>query len=138
MGNSTICWKIQKQKADTLSTTEAEYMAASEAIQEAICLQDLLSELGQMKKMTTILHQDNHEAIFLEKNTCTKHELSTSTFDTTSSEKRSRRSGSSLLISNGKGDSQHLYQASKENERLQDTSKVLCGSLRFYQRNPGK
>ena len=44
IGDNTISWKSIKQKAVTLSTTEAEYMAASDASKEAIWLQDLLAE----------------------------------------------------------------------------------------------
>ena len=41
----SISWKSQLQPIVALSTTEAEYIAATESIKEAIWLQGLLTEL---------------------------------------------------------------------------------------------
>ena len=50
-----------------MSTTEAEYVAATEARKEMIWLHGFLDELGKKKEMG-ILHNDNQSAIFLAKN----------------------------------------------------------------------
>lgn len=68
IGGNTVAWKSQKQKAVSLSTTEAEYIAACEASKEAIWLRDLLQELKLAENKVTLLNQDNQSAIFLEKN----------------------------------------------------------------------
>ena len=50
-----------------MSTTEAEYIAASEACKEAIWLARLVRDLGITLEMPT-LHCDSQSAIMLEKN----------------------------------------------------------------------
>ena len=55
------------QKIVTFSTTEAEYVVATEAGKEMIWLHDFLDELGKKQEMC-ILHSDSHSAIFLAKN----------------------------------------------------------------------
>jgi hypothetical protein len=60
--------KTSKQKAVTLSTTEAEYTAAADAAREAIWLDDLLKELGLKEEVSPTLTKDNKSAIFLEQN----------------------------------------------------------------------
>ena len=50
-----------------MSTTEAEYVAATEAGKEMICLHGFLDELGKKQEMG-ILHNDSQSAIFLAKN----------------------------------------------------------------------
>ena len=72
LGTNTISWKSKKQHSVSLSTTEAEYMAASDASKEAIWIQDLLEELSLNQKNTALLFQDNQGAIFLEKNKTNK------------------------------------------------------------------
>jgi hypothetical protein len=68
IGDNTVSFKSTKQKSVALSTTEAEYMAASDATKEAIWLEDLLMELKLIVEPTATLHQDNQGAIFLERN----------------------------------------------------------------------
>ena len=46
LSGSAISWKATLQNTVALSTTEAEYMALSEAVKEAIWLQGLARELG--------------------------------------------------------------------------------------------
>jgi len=71
IGENPIIWKSRKQKSVSLSTTEAEYMAASDATREIVWLRDLLAELNQLKlSEPTPLYQDNQGAIFLENNNC--------------------------------------------------------------------
>ena len=50
-----------------MSTTEAEYVAATEAGKEMIWLHGFLDELGKKQEMS-ILHSDSQSAIFLAKN----------------------------------------------------------------------
>ena len=50
-----------------MSTTEDEYIAATEAGKKMIWLHGFLDELGKKQEMG-ILHSDSHSAIFLAKN----------------------------------------------------------------------
>ena len=71
-----MSWKSTLQSTVALSTTEAEYMALIEVVNEAIWLGRLLDELGVGQKQIFI-YSDCHSAICLEKNTMfhvrTKH-----------------------------------------------------------------
>jgi hypothetical protein len=60
-------WTSKKQGAVTLSSTESEYYALSECVQEAMFSQNLLMELTKMKQ-TAIIYKDNLGAVFLTKN----------------------------------------------------------------------
>ena len=72
----TVSWKSTLQAIVALSTTEAEYMAVTEAVKEAIWLQGLLGELRIEQKHIKV-HCDNQSVIHLAKNqvynTRTKH-----------------------------------------------------------------
>ena len=72
MNEGAICWRSSKQKSVAKSTTEAEYMASSDASQEAVWIRYLLPKLGQQHGPTTI-HGDNMGAIALAKNPITRH-----------------------------------------------------------------
>nr|GEZ04430.1 retrovirus-related Pol polyprotein from transposon TNT 1-94 [Tanacetum cinerariifolium] len=67
MAKALISWKSTLQSTTALSTTEAEYMAMTEAVKEAIWLQGLLGELGIKQKFVT-MHSDRQSAIHLAKN----------------------------------------------------------------------
>ena len=67
-----INWKATLQHVVALSTTEAEYTAATEAVKETLWLQGLFGELGVRQKSVTI-HCDSSSAIHLCKNP-THHE----------------------------------------------------------------
>ena len=58
LGGTAISLASNLQKIVTLSTTEAEYVAATEAVKEMIWLHDYLNELGKKQEMG-ILHSDN-------------------------------------------------------------------------------
>jgi hypothetical protein len=60
-------WTSKKQKAVTLSSTEAENYTLSECSQESIFTQSLLKELTIIRQ-TAIIYEDNLGAIFLTKN----------------------------------------------------------------------
>ncbi|KAH9687012.1 hypothetical protein KPL70_014605 [Citrus sinensis] len=62
-----INWKASLQHVVALSTTEAEYTAAAEAVKEALWLKGLISELGMSQK-TVDVFCDSSSAIYLSKN----------------------------------------------------------------------
>ncbi|KAE8690124.1 hypothetical protein F3Y22_tig00110926pilonHSYRG00104 [Hibiscus syriacus] len=62
-----VSWKSTLQSTVALSTTEAEYMAVTEAMKEAIWFQGLLGELGMEQKHIKV-HCDSQSAIHLAKN----------------------------------------------------------------------
>ncbi|WVY97343.1 hypothetical protein V8G54_029494 [Vigna mungo] len=76
VGTKPVSWMSQVQKIVALSTTEAEYVAVTEASKELIWLQGLLTELGFIQEMS-VLHSDSQSAIHLAKNSAfhsrTKH-----------------------------------------------------------------
>ena len=47
LGGAAISWSSKKQSSVALSSTEAEYMAACAAVQEAVYLRTLLSDLKE-------------------------------------------------------------------------------------------
>ena len=53
-----ICWKSTLQDVVALSTTEAKYMAMTEAGKEVVCLSGLVKELG-FKQDSIVLHCDS-------------------------------------------------------------------------------
>ena len=67
LGGIAISWASNLQKIVTLSTTEAESVATTEAGKEMIWLHGFLDELGKKQEMG-ILHNDSQSAIFFAKN----------------------------------------------------------------------
>lgn len=68
LANGPITWCSQRQKCVARSTTEAEYVAASNAAREIVWLRALLQELtGKMNEPTKLM-MDNQSAIKLIKN----------------------------------------------------------------------
>nr|KYP48030.1 Retrovirus-related Pol polyprotein from transposon TNT 1-94 [Cajanus cajan] len=66
---NTVSWKANLQGVVALSSTEAEYMAACEAVKEALWLRGLVSELLLGEELeTTSIYCDNQSAICLTKN----------------------------------------------------------------------
>ncbi|CDO74006.1 hypothetical protein BN946_scf185043.g55 [Trametes cinnabarina] len=63
-----ITWRSHKQPIIALSTTEAEYIAASDASREALWLRRLLSELTTPVRDPTVLYCDNESALKLIRN----------------------------------------------------------------------
>ena len=69
MNNGCISWRSKKQSTVALSSTEAEYMALTEATQEAVWLKSFLCELGEMKSDEAVKrYEDNQGSIALAKN----------------------------------------------------------------------
>ena len=62
-----ISWKTSLQHVMTLSTIEAEYTAASEAVKEALWLKCLVSEFRISQKVVDI-QCDSSSAIYLSRN----------------------------------------------------------------------
>ncbi|CAA7023986.1 unnamed protein product [Microthlaspi erraticum] len=73
---NTVSWRSNLQSVVALSTTEAEYMALSSAVREAIWLKGLCSELG-FDAGAVKIHCDSQSALALAKNSVyherTKH-----------------------------------------------------------------
>ena len=67
LAKTPTSWKSTLQSTVALSTTEAEYMAITEAVKEAIWLQGLLDDLGVGQKQVTVFY-DSQSAIHLAKN----------------------------------------------------------------------
>jgi hypothetical protein len=62
-----INWSCRRQKTVALSSTEAEYMAASEAACEGMWLRTWISEIFKAE-VPILIHCDNQSAIALAKN----------------------------------------------------------------------
>jgi len=65
MGGGAICWRSKLQTIVTLSSTEAEYVGTTPAVQEVIWLRDLLRELGIIDDSPSLLNMDNRGVIAL-------------------------------------------------------------------------
>ena len=59
IGKALLCWRSKLHSAITLSTAEAEYVAASETAKEVLWLRQLLSEIGFPQRTATIMFEDN-------------------------------------------------------------------------------
>ncbi|KAL5812625.1 hypothetical protein ACOSQ3_027575 [Xanthoceras sorbifolium] len=68
MGNTAFTWMSKKQPIVTLSTCEAEYVAATSSVCHVIWLRNLLKELGLPQEEPTEICVDNKSAIALAKN----------------------------------------------------------------------
>ena len=63
MGGGAITWRSKKQTTIALSSTEAEYVALSEAGREACWLRSLFEELGENQSLPTLIKGDNDGSI---------------------------------------------------------------------------
>eukprot|EP00253_Pinus_taeda_P008614 PITA_08614 len=76
VGGTTVSWVSKLQSVVVLSTTEVEYVAATEASKEMIWLQRFLDELGKKQELGR-LYSDSQSAIQCAKNSTfhskTKH-----------------------------------------------------------------
>jgi len=68
MSGGAISWLSQKQATVALSTAEAKYVALSSAMQEAIWLRRLLSDLDTNMPESVVIQEDNQGAIVMSKN----------------------------------------------------------------------
>ena len=67
-GSSLISWASRKQPVVTLSSAEAEYVAATSASCQAVWLRRLMNDLSPKKLEPTPIYCDNSSAITLSKN----------------------------------------------------------------------
>jgi hypothetical protein len=67
LNGNVICWKTKKQTTVALSSTEAEYMALSDATGEALWFRSWIQEVFNLSPQTT-LYVDNQSAIILAEN----------------------------------------------------------------------
>jgi len=65
---STIAWRSRKQSLVTLPSTEAEYIALTEAIQEVLWLRRLLKDMNQEITCPITVFEDNQNCIRLLQN----------------------------------------------------------------------
>jgi len=63
-----VTWSSKKQTLVTLSSTEAEYIALSEAVKEAVWMKGLLEDFNQHVPPPIHIYEDNQNCIRLLKN----------------------------------------------------------------------
>jgi hypothetical protein len=68
LGGGAITWRSRRQPTVALSSTEAEYMAATEATTEAVWLRGFLYDLGFGPTSATTIYEDNQATIKLSEN----------------------------------------------------------------------
>ncbi|KAA0033083.1 copia protein [Cucumis melo var. makuwa] len=68
IGNTAFTWSSKKQPIVTLSTCEAEYIAAASCVCHAVWLRNLLKTVGILQEDPTVIHIDNKSTIALAKN----------------------------------------------------------------------
>lgn len=68
LANGPITWMSKRQSCVSLSTTEAEYIAACLAVKESIWIRKLLHDVGYINDNPTTIYIDNQSAIKLVKN----------------------------------------------------------------------
>ena len=77
LDGGAVSWASRKQELVTLSTAEAEYVAATHAAKEGLWLRRLIGEVFRPLAHPIPLHSDSQSAIVLTKDgsyhACTKH-----------------------------------------------------------------
>ena len=68
MNGGLISWKSRRQDNVSLSTSEAEFVAASQAGQEAIYLCETLTDFGFSQTKATLLYEDNLACVAMSEN----------------------------------------------------------------------
>ena len=69
--NVPVCWRSKAQRSVTLSSTEAEWVALSEAVKEVIFLMQLCNSMKIKIQLPVEVRVDNVGAIFMSKNVTT-------------------------------------------------------------------
>jgi hypothetical protein len=72
LGNGAVMWRSRKQVTVALSSAEAEYVAASEAVRSIIWLRSILAEIGFEQKGPTTVFENNNACIAIGSNLETK------------------------------------------------------------------
>lgn len=73
INGAPVSWASKKQTVTALSSTESEYMAATQATKEAVWLRRLLEEMGFKQETGTIIMEDNKSCISLAENPIPHH-----------------------------------------------------------------
>ena len=68
INGGAVSWGSKLQPTVALSSSEAEYMAASAAVQEALHVRSLLSSLGMEQSAATKIYEDNQGCIAMSEN----------------------------------------------------------------------
>lgn len=68
MGSAAVSWSSKKQPIVTLSTTEAEFVAAAYCASQAVWMRSILEKLGHSQRGSTTMFCDNSSTIKLSKN----------------------------------------------------------------------
>ncbi|XP_050939142.1 uncharacterized mitochondrial protein AtMg00810-like [Cucumis melo] len=68
IGNIAFTWSSKNQPIVTLSTCEAEYVAAASCVCHAVWLRNMLKTVGILQDDPTVIHVDNKSTIALAKN----------------------------------------------------------------------
>jgi hypothetical protein len=68
LGSTMVSWCNRKQSSKALSTAEAEYIALSVAVREAVWLRKLLTDLFDHEMDPTTIHCDNQSCVKLSEN----------------------------------------------------------------------
>ena len=68
LGGAAVSWASKLQPTVALSSAEAEYMALSAGVQEAIHLRQLMADLGFPQREPTTVYEDNQGCIALSEN----------------------------------------------------------------------
>jgi len=68
MNGGPISWKSRRQDNVSLSTSEAEFVAASQAGQKAIYLRGTLTNFGFSQTKATLLYEDNLAFVVISEN----------------------------------------------------------------------
>ena len=63
-----VCWLTKSTKAVCLSTAEAEFIAAAEAVKDLLWLRNFLGELGFPQSSPSKLHEDNQACVAMVNN----------------------------------------------------------------------
>jgi hypothetical protein len=72
--NVPICLQSKPQKGVTLSSSEAEYMAMSEAVKEIRFIYYLLRDIGLKVDLSILVKTDNVGAMFMAQNASWNHQ----------------------------------------------------------------
>ena len=68
LGTRAVSWSSRKQPVVTLSTTEAEFIAAASCACQGVWLRRILEKLGHAQGVCTTIYYDNSFAIKLSRN----------------------------------------------------------------------
>ncbi|RVW83084.1 Retrovirus-related Pol polyprotein from transposon TNT 1-94 [Vitis vinifera] len=68
LGSGAVCWSSKKQAVTALSSSEAEYTAATSSACQAVWLRRILVDINQEHEEPTVIYCDNKAAIAMTKN----------------------------------------------------------------------